>query len=605
VTTKSEERSRLPGFTEFIALVLLAAAFVGIQVLIGGTRLIFALPTYGAIAVVGFLALFSIRRPKPLPDFLCLIAASLFLGYIELRAAFSPIPYLARSDIYSVLAGLVVYFFTSTVCTSAKARMTLIGVLLVTSLAQVLVAVIQFRNGDNFMPIASLQRFDYGFRGSGFYICPNHLAGLLEVLGIFGLSIVCWSRLPTWAKLFVGYAAVACYVGVILTGSRGGYLSVGASIVVFAVLSLFLLRSAGSSVMWKIGGAGAAIALVAITIAVIAVGHSNDLRSRATNVLDDKNIRLDLWRAATQQWQLAPVAGTGAGTYLIYGRMFRSDRMQLDPIYVHNDYLHLLAEYGLIGAVLLLLFLATHVRHGVADFLRLGPKRVATSALIPSNALALNIGALCAVAAYTVHSVFDFNLHIPANLLLMAFVFGILSNAGVTREKRRAKRLASPTFWRVTPAILAVVLAVQCFRVARGEYFAERARVALRDYHSVDAISYGLAGLQHDPQNPELLYVVGAARVYLGDSMNDERARDSFYRSALDAFLNGRRLAPSDETYAIEAGLTFDTLRRFEEAEWMYFDALQLDPRSTSTRQYYEAHLARWRSGGVLPDEAD
>ena len=89
---------------------------------------------------------------------------------------------------------MIVYFLTSCILTSAKARIWIMACLLLAALAHVLVGAIQVRNGNNFMPISFLQRFDYGRRASGFYVCPNHLAGLLEVLGIFGLSMVCWSR---------------------------------------------------------------------------------------------------------------------------------------------------------------------------------------------------------------------------------------------------------------------------------------------------------------------------------------------------------------------------------------------------------------------------
>src|SRR5205809_665038 len=90
------------------------------------------------------------------------------------------------------------------------------AILAAAALLTVLVGAIQFRDGNNFMPIEFLQRVDYGRRASGFYVCPNHLAGALEVLGIFGMSIVCWSRFPVWGKLLIGYASGICYVGVLL-----------------------------------------------------------------------------------------------------------------------------------------------------------------------------------------------------------------------------------------------------------------------------------------------------------------------------------------------------------------------------------------------------
>jgi O-antigen ligase len=584
---------------EILSAALLVVAFLSIQALIGGTRLLFAFPAYGLIAVVALLSIVSFRSAKAKLDQICLWSAILFFGYVLVRATFSPLPYLARSDIYSVLAGLVVYLLTCCVLTSAKARMSILACLLAAALAHVLVGAIQFRSGNNFMPISFLQRFDYGRRASGFYVCPNHLAGLLEVLGIFGLSIVCWSRWPVWSKLLIGYATAVSYLGVILTGSRGGYLSTAASLLVFAVITLAILREGGSALLLRIGAAGALVAAIGITSAVFLVRQSDFLSDRANNVLDYKNMRLDLWRAATEQWKQSPLIGTGSRTYLVYGRKYRTERMQLDPIYTHNDYLQLLGEYGMVGAGTFLGFFLVHLRRGWTDARRLGLKRIAVSHRLASNAMALNAGALCAVAAYAVHSVFDFNLHIPANVLLLAFVFGIIANPGVTHENSPSHPAPGLIFWRVVAFVLAAVLGWQVWRLAPGEYFAEKARVALRDYRFLSAVDFARKGLEYESANPLLFYYLGRGRVMGGDSQQSAEASASYYEAALPAFAEARELAPLDKTYTLELAFTYDALGRFSEAEWFYYEARALDPRSTSTNRYYQAHLERWKTGGL------
>jgi O-antigen ligase len=102
------------------------------------------------------------------------------------------------------------------------------------------------------------------------------------------------------------------------------------------------------------------------------INQSPFLSGRARSTFETTNMRVDLWQSALQQWKLRPIFGTGSGTYLYYGRMFRTPRVQLDPIYTHNDYLNLLAEYGLTGAVGMALFLGVHLRTGGRSFARLG-----------------------------------------------------------------------------------------------------------------------------------------------------------------------------------------------------------------------------------------
>ncbi len=586
---------------EIVAAILLVTSFALTQALIGGMRLLFSLPAYGLLALVAFLSVFSLRRIKPLPDQLCLLGAAAFFSYVLIRALLSPVPYLARADIYSILGGLIVYLFVACVLVNTRARMAVAVFLLIFALAHVVVGAIQFREANNFMPISFLQRFDYGQRASGFYICPNHLAGLLEVVGLFGLSLVCWSRWPVWGKILVGYMAAICYAGLVLTGSRGGYLSGAGSLLVFAALSLLMLRHAGSELFRRVVIAGSLAAVVIAGSCFFFIHKSDYLSGRAGNVVDTTNIRLDFWQAALKQWRLQPVAGTGAGTYLFFGRQFRTDRVQIDPVEVHNDYLHLLAEYGILGAVGCAIFLAAHARRGWKSFQRLGPWRIAASGRLFSNALALNLAALCSVAAIAIHSAVDFNMHIPANVLLLAFVFGLLANPGIERNGAPERVSFSTVSWRLALPALGVIVAIQCVRLLPGEYFSERSRTALRDFKPAESILFALRGLSYERQNPDLYNYLGRARLAQGYKMSDPAARHSFYQAALDAFWKGRALVPRDENFALELGLTYDALDRYSEAEWMFAEARALDPRSKSIKEAYKAHLDRWRKAYSRP----
>jgi O-antigen ligase len=598
--------ARIATVTEWLSFLLIVTAFVAIQVMIGGTRMVFSLPSYGVLGLVGVLAVFSLRQPKPSPSRWCLAVASVFFAYILARAWLSPVPYITRSDIYSVLGGLIVYFYTATILTDARQRMLFLSLLLVLAIGHAFVGAIQFRDGNNFMPISWLRRYDYDVRASGFYVCPNHLAGLLEALGVLGLSMVCWSRWPTWVKLLLAYAVGICYVTIVLTGSRGGYLSASFSLLVFAVLSLAVVRRIGRNHFWSIAGVGVIAAIFLALLVTFSVKKSSYLTDRARNTFDIANMRADLWRGALQQWKLEPIFGTGSGTYLYYGRFFRTDRVQQDPIHAHNDYLHLLAEYGLAGAVGMALFLVVHLGYGLRNFARLGPKRVAVSQRVLSNALALNIGAIAAVSSYLAHSVVDFNLHIPANLLLMAFVFGLLANGAVTREQdpSSSPRVPNQWFWRLALPLLGVVLLVQCARLFPGEYFSERSRVAVRDGRGAAGIMYALRGLAWDPENPDLHYRLGQGRMLLGSWMEDLEATASFNREGIQALQRARAIAPRDEVYALELAAALDTAQRFEEAESVFNDAIELDPKAISIRRYYDYHLELWRRSGAPEDKS-
>jgi hypothetical protein len=369
------------------------------------------------------------------------------------------------------------------------------------------------------------------------------------------------------------------------------------SLLVLAVLSLIVLRRAGARLVWSVGGISALAALIIGGSAFLVVKKSDYLAERAQNPLSTAAIRLDLWHAAIEEWKAQPWIGTGSGTYLYYGRMFRTERMQQDPIDAHNDYLHLLAEYGAVGGVLFLFFLGAHLRNGWTNFQRLGPKRVIVSRNLLSTSLALNLGALATVAAYILHSFVDFNLHIPANALLLAFVFGLLANAGIPRESETTVPM-SILWWRALLPVTGAFLAIQCVRLLPGEYFAERARTAQRDNHFDAAIDFASRGLATEHKNPYLYLYLSSAQFTHCDSMSDAQPRAVCYQNPIAALEIARSLTPQDRDLLVKLGFAYDAVGRHSEAEWMFYDAKQWDPKSIYLEEIYKYHLSRWRASG-------
>jgi tetratricopeptide (TPR) repeat protein len=224
---------------------------------------------------------------------------------------------------------------------------------------------------------------------------------------------------------------------------------------------------------------------------------------------------------------------------------------------------------------------------------------VAVARSLLSNSMALNLAAVAAVGAYIVHSFVDFNLHIPANVLLLAFVFGILANPGTQREGELSAPSVSMLAWRLALPIIGVTVAIQCTRLLPGEYFAERARTAQRDNHPESAILFASRGLATEHKNPNLYHYLGSAETTRCDSIADPPARMSCYAEALAAFEKAHALAPLDKTFLLPLAASYDSMGRFAEAEWMWDEALRLDPRSTSLNGPYQAHLSRWRNAGT------
>jgi O-antigen ligase len=463
---------------KYLLVGLVAVAFGVAQLLLGGTWLLYSIPACALVACGGLLSAWPKLKTDDAVRPWCLISTCCFSAYLLARIRFSPVDYLARTDFVIVTGALATYLVTALFLSRSKYRTPIVWALLVLALAQVAVGAIQFRAGNQFMILPWTARLDHTWRASGFYISANHFAGMLEVTALLAINLVCWGQFKLPAKIAIGYVAASCIFGLALSGSRGGYLSLAAGVLTSVAIGVPLLRKVSRGPFWpRVLAISAGLALGAGCVAVLVL-RSPVLVDRVAAINDPTNMRLTLWRAALEQFHLDPTWGTGSGTYLYYGRLFRDPTVQNDPIYVHNDYLHLLAEYGSVGAGLFLIFFGTHVVSGVRNIRRLVTEKVDRPAAA-GNQLALQIGAFSAVMAYTVHSIVDFNLHIPANAILMAWIFGMIANPAIVTAQNSRLRPFVRTGSRV--ALVAVSAAILIYGLPKlpGEWWARKAQYLL------------------------------------------------------------------------------------------------------------------------------
>ncbi len=576
---------------------LLGLAFASIQLLIGGTRQVFALPAYGILAVAALLSLADLRRSKLPPNGWCLSSAALFGGWIVVRACFSPVVYLARADAFMVLAALIVYLLTACYFTDPRRRLWVLGVWVLLAGGNLVLGARQFAGDDKTTVFGLLRPAQYAGRASGYYICPDHLAGFLEIVICLCLAVVVWSRTRAGVKILCGYAALCCLAGMLLTGSRGGFLSLGCGLLVFTLLTLWRVRIAAPE---RLGRSIATVIVFAMLLtagAGVALSHSRVLEQRARQLVNREDIRFRIWPAAVEEFKESPAVGTGSGTFLYYGRRFRDPQIQRDPERVHNDYLHLLAEYGLVGAAGLLFFLGAHLRAGGRTFAALCRRSAGQGAGEGSNAVAWNIGALAAVTCLAAHSVVDFNLHIPVNTLVLAFVFGTLANPGRSTDGAGGNETNSGRFRGIDllprlalPGLGVVLLAWGLPRLP-GEYYAEQARVALRDGHDAAALGLALKGVEREHANPFLYNYLGQARARLAGNGPDTLIARSFREAAAQAFVQATRLAPQDSMFQARLGEVYARLNDFAAAEKTFDQARYWDPNSAWALTYYGFYL--------------
>jgi len=574
----------------------MAACLALIQGLIGGTRMIYGFFPYAVAGVAAVLSLVSLRRPSSRPSLVCLSSTLLLAGYVLLRAWGSPNDYLARTDAFMAAACLIVYLLTALYLTEARPRIWVVLVLLAVALVHAGVGAYQFKTGSNFMLFGFDRGDTYGSRASGLLICPNHTACYFIAVGLLGLSITVWSRFKGPIRILTGYLALLCLLGLAITQSRGGYLSAILALGAFAGLSLWTVRiynpqhfsiaflvTLGSLVLLLGTAAGIMMESRAISGRIHQIGTASE------------DVRWYNWLATIDQFKSSPLLGTGAGTHLFYGRLYRRPQLQSDPIHSHGDYLQLLAEYGIVGGVLAAAFLASHIRCGVRTARQVTLRRLCNSFDPPrSDTLALTLGSLGAVTALLAHSVVDFNMHIPGNALLFAFIFGMLSGPGADPTAETPAPKPELLFrGGVVLAGISLLTAIAC--KYPGEKHANDCRNALNAKNFPECIRLAEMAIENDPANFNSYFYQGEANRVLGANMTNYALREASFLEAIAAYRAGLKYFPQDESFWVRLGQCLDATYQFDDAEEAYRNAINADPALGILYSYYGAH---WRLVG-------
>ncbi len=248
------------------------------------------------------------------------------------------------------------------------------------------------------------------------FVNSNHFAGFLE-LTIFAAGGILLFESKIWRGLLAALCLGIMLVAFAYTRSRSGWLSLIIAMVFFGIL-LTRRREIISRRRWLLLSGLAVMMLVVVGIlshATIATRLGQIRGTQYYSVLQ----RRDIWKGTLTAFLHHPW-GTGLGTFSTVYPQYRihSDRFVVN--YAHNEYLQLALEMGIAGLAAGFWLLLRYFR-GCLRTLK-GKDKFAQ---------ALTIGLLSGSLSILIHSLFDFELHIPANALLFSFVVALaMSVAG-------------------------------------------------------------------------------------------------------------------------------------------------------------------------------
>ena len=274
----------------------------------------------------------------------------------------------------------------------------------------------------------------------GPFINRHHFAGYMELTMALPLGMLFAGSLEKDKRFAYIFAVVLMGVALVMTNSRGGVISVIAEILFLLVMSGFRKRKKQEvhekSHRIKQAALRAALALslvVALFAGVVLLGGESALSRFAgtVNSEDPTTGRAHFWNVTVDIIKANPIVGAGLGAFpTVYTRYdSRNGAFRLEQ--VHNDYLQIMSDGGVIGAALGLFFVVLLFRNGFA-------RRESADDYRSGVAL----GALAGCFAVLVHSFFDFTLHTTANALLFLVLAGLATMNGRVEQpsKRRRRR---------------------------------------------------------------------------------------------------------------------------------------------------------------------
>jgi len=511
-------------------------------------------------------------------------AVTAFLVYAIVRYLHADIEYVGRAELIRMLVYATVFFVILNNFQSQATTQIIAFTLVFLAMGIAGYAIYQYITDSDYV-----WHFvkPYRHRGSGTYINPNHLAGFLEMLLPVALGYVLAGRQKPVTKILLGYAALIIVFGLGVTVSRGSWVAAGLSLLLFFGL-----------LAWNRNYRLPAIALFALLAAACiyfaprSYFFEQRIRRAISQVGDiQADTRYELWDATILMWKDNLWFGVGPGHFNFCFPKYRPESLQAEPYRVHNDYLNLLADYGLVGGALAgsvwLIFWA-----GVRNTWKL-VRRVATGdlGLRSSNRFAFVLGASLGLVALLLHSWVDFNMHIPANAILAITLMAFLAChiRFVADRYWFGLRLPGKAFVTVLLLLLISYLGWQQWR-RTGEY------VWLQRAHQAKSYSRAQVALLEralaiEPMNFETAYHIGEAyrlESWLGNDNYRQLAA-----KAMGWFARAMQLNPHDAFSWLRYGMCLDWLGDHAAAEPYYQQAEELDPNGYFTLAHVGWHYVQ------------
>jgi O-antigen ligase len=463
VLTRSKQVQKMTAFFEkiIIILLLLAVVFSALAhgVVDAWSVALLEILGVGAILLWSVAVVFEKGLKIHLPSLALPVVAFLVLGLLhciafkngegELRSLSADVE-ATRKTVFLLFFLCSSFLIAANLFVEKKRLYALVNFLIAYGMAMAMFALLQFFtwNGRFYWLKPNTQSVS----PFGPFVSHNHFAGYMEMLIPLAIAMTLARGMKVEARLFYGFSALVMSTASVASLSRGGMISLAAMLLFIAFCKLFInasrrvesLKRGSSSLprgaqptgrrhplsspqrrMTLIKGAAlVAVVTVAVLISILWVGPDRLAGRMASGTLTGANnggetfftSRGWIWKDSWAMIKANPIFGVGIGAFQTAYPQYSHSDGALVVGQAHNDYLQILSDAGIIGGLIALWFIVLVFREIF---------RALKSRDVLLSALALGSGA--GIFAILVHSIFDFNLQLPSNVLLFLILAAILS----------------------------------------------------------------------------------------------------------------------------------------------------------------------------------
>jgi tetratricopeptide (TPR) repeat protein len=398
---------------------------------------------------------------------------------------------------------------------------------------------------------------------------PNNLASILVL--ILPLSMVFFlTETDTKRQYLYGTAAILSFVALLFTNSWGGWSGFIGAIVVLLVAT----RRAKIHLLKR------NIALLCIVLSLCTLLFLTDKGKKVVGEPTAAKARILLWDTAIHMIRDKPVLGFGPDNFMAISNKYMC-KLQLKPAYstiwqkradfvlrnpgrVHNEYLSILVETGVIGLAVFIWFI-------VALYRRLSDYEKESKTF---NKLLL-IGGLASLTAFLIDSFMNFPLRTPTSAKTFILILG-LALGGTKSELRLPK-----TAIILSITVLSGLFLLSAMPLFSGYYFtkgvAEEARGKRQSAIELYQRSLEFGTFSH--------------LVYSKLGTDYEVIED--HKNGIASFIKAREIQPYHEVMHFNLGVTYRRTGASDKAMVAFRRAIELEPRYGMAYSYLAELLIR------------